>query len=184
MILYSNSMFLTPHTDVALAIKQSTGNPVLAFVVAWVSHFLLDLVPHGDRNLDTHAHKFGGLSRTFEKLFPSKFSSVDKKVRDKQTMIAVVGIIDAVLAGILFVAVWVYGSYFNFWVAFFAAAGATLPDVIWGMYVFFPKLVFLEKYQRFHRWWHHLLSDPLSLKAGMVLQGLVLALSAITLFAS
>lgn len=41
-------MTLTTHATLGAVIGQATGNPVLAFVIGFISHFLIDMVPHGD----------------------------------------------------------------------------------------------------------------------------------------
>ncbi|MBU4482126.1 hypothetical protein KKC16_01600 [Patescibacteria group bacterium] len=39
-------MYMTVHTPTALLIGVATHNPILAFVLAFISHFLLDIIPH------------------------------------------------------------------------------------------------------------------------------------------
>lgn len=44
-------MFLTTHAVVGIFISQQTNNPLLAFILAFISHFILDIIPHGDEEL-------------------------------------------------------------------------------------------------------------------------------------
>lgn len=44
-------MFLTVHTSAALAISQLPLANWLIFILAFLSHFVLDAIPHGDQNL-------------------------------------------------------------------------------------------------------------------------------------
>ncbi|MBI3963614.1 MAG: hypothetical protein HY341_01315 [Candidatus Kerfeldbacteria bacterium] len=44
-------MFNTTHVAVGVLISQHTETPLLAFVFGFLSHFLLDFIPHGDENL-------------------------------------------------------------------------------------------------------------------------------------
>ncbi len=44
-------MYLTTHAAVGVLISQQTTNPWVAFFGAFVSHFVLDFVPHGDERL-------------------------------------------------------------------------------------------------------------------------------------
>lgn len=41
-------MFITGHTTVGLTIGYVTGDPVTAFFSGWLSHYLFDIIPHGD----------------------------------------------------------------------------------------------------------------------------------------
>ena len=41
-------MTLTTHTAIGAVIGASVGNPVLGFVLGLSSHFLVDMIPHGD----------------------------------------------------------------------------------------------------------------------------------------
>ena len=41
-------MFLTPHVAVAVAIAAVLPNPILAIPLAFLSHFVLDMLPHWD----------------------------------------------------------------------------------------------------------------------------------------
>ncbi|MFA6428242.1 MAG: hypothetical protein WCW02_01720 [Candidatus Buchananbacteria bacterium] len=45
-------MLLTVHATAALAISQYVANPALAFIFGLGSHFLLDFIPHGDKDLN------------------------------------------------------------------------------------------------------------------------------------
>ncbi|MBI2636599.1 MAG: hypothetical protein HYW81_00160 [Parcubacteria group bacterium] len=41
-------MYITVHAAAGAAIGTLTGNPVLAFVGGFISHLILDMIPHGD----------------------------------------------------------------------------------------------------------------------------------------
>jgi hypothetical protein len=43
-------MLLSIHAAAGALIGQQTNNPLLAFVLAFVSHFVLDAIPHGDQD--------------------------------------------------------------------------------------------------------------------------------------
>jgi hypothetical protein len=43
-------MLLTVHAAAGAIIGQQINNPILAFVLAFVSHFILDMIPHGDQD--------------------------------------------------------------------------------------------------------------------------------------
>tara|TARA_B100001964_G_scaffold220336_1_gene263299 strand:+ start:366 stop:830 length:465 start_codon:yes stop_codon:yes gene_type:complete len=44
-------MTLTTHATLGAVIGHATGNPALAFIFAFISHFLIDMIPHGDTGL-------------------------------------------------------------------------------------------------------------------------------------
>lgn len=44
-------MTLTTHATLGAVIGKAVGNPVLAFIFGFISHFLIDMVPHGDTGL-------------------------------------------------------------------------------------------------------------------------------------
>lgn len=44
-------MFLTTHAAAGLFLSQQFDNPYLVFGTSFLSHFLLDFIPHGDENL-------------------------------------------------------------------------------------------------------------------------------------
>ncbi len=44
-------MFITTHATVGALVGAIIPNPYLAFVVGFASHFLLDMIPHGDEHM-------------------------------------------------------------------------------------------------------------------------------------
>lgn len=44
-------MTLATHATLGAVIGHGTGDPLLAFVLAFISHFLIDMIPHGDTGL-------------------------------------------------------------------------------------------------------------------------------------
>jgi len=56
-------MFLTTHTVVGVLISQHTPTPLIAFSLGFLSHFLLDFIPHGDEQLLTAEDKEHGRFR-------------------------------------------------------------------------------------------------------------------------
>ena len=55
-------MFLSNHAAVGALLAVHTDNPASAFVLGYFSHYLLDMIPHGDEKVGTSderkAHKF------------------------------------------------------------------------------------------------------------------------------
>lgn len=54
-------MTLTTHATLGAVIGHAVGNPALAFVFGFISHFLIDMIPHGDTGLadNFRVHKRG-----------------------------------------------------------------------------------------------------------------------------
>lgn len=44
-------MTLTTHTLIGAVLAKMTGNPLLAFLLGFTTHYLVDIVPHGDNRL-------------------------------------------------------------------------------------------------------------------------------------
>ncbi|MDP3955426.1 MAG: hypothetical protein Q8Q15_03635 [bacterium] len=52
-----------PHMIIGATIATKIGNPFLAFPIAFVSNFLLDLIPHWNPHLNTEMKKYGHVTR-------------------------------------------------------------------------------------------------------------------------
>ena len=52
-------MYLTTHAAVGVLISQSVSTPLAAFGLSFASHFVLDVIPHGDENVETWAREKG-----------------------------------------------------------------------------------------------------------------------------
>lgn len=59
-------MTLSTHTAIGAIIGLSVGNPMLGFIIGFTSHFLIDMIPHGDscisENLRVHKKKKGAFT--------------------------------------------------------------------------------------------------------------------------
>jgi hypothetical protein len=44
-------MTLTTHATLGAVIGHATGNPLSAFILGFISHFLIDMIPHGDTGI-------------------------------------------------------------------------------------------------------------------------------------
>ncbi len=44
-------MTLTTHATLGAVIGHAVGNPAIAFVLGFISHFLIDMIPHGDTGI-------------------------------------------------------------------------------------------------------------------------------------
>ncbi|MDD5749947.1 MAG: hypothetical protein PHO91_04220 [Patescibacteria group bacterium] len=102
-------MFITPHTSVAIWISTRVGDPLLAFVFGVVSHFILDIIPHGDDNIADHK----------------------KEKKEKLIYLMRIAFVDVFLACLLLYFFISSGSPVDYWVLFGAVLGAWLPDFAW-----------------------------------------------------
>jgi hypothetical protein len=49
-------MTITTHTAIAVAIGSVVGSPLLGFILGLVSHYAVDMIPHGDMHLREQDH--------------------------------------------------------------------------------------------------------------------------------
>ena len=104
-------MFLTIHSSAGIFIGSQINNPLLAFLLGFVSHLILDMIPHGDEGLGESKSQ----SAKIKKLF--LISSVDLLfvilLFNYLTSQNLIIFTPAVLAGLL---------------------GSLVPDFIWGLH--------------------------------------------------
>ena len=142
-------MYLSVHAPMGVLLAQNTESAPLAFLMGVFSHFLLDIIPHGDTHLDEWSNQ---------------------KYPQRLLMMAA---IDFVLM-IVILYFMLDNISFNPSVTAAAIAGATLPDFIWGLKIFIKKNTLLEAYVQSHKNWHKILPDIVSFKQGLVFQTLTL----------
>lgn len=159
-------MFLAVHATVGALAGASVTHPSEAFVLGFVSHFFLDMIPHGD-----------------EIIYQGYVAGT--KVRRAVLYVMVDALVTAALVGLVFLK----QDFFypvNVWLGI---VGGLLPDLLVGLaQIIRPKrtkgLVWrLDRFQKFHRWNHVLIINKwrkfqrdIPLYAGMMLQVLVLVL--------
>ena len=124
-------MTLTTHATLGAVIGHATGNPLFAFIFGFISHFIIDMIPHGDT----------GLADNYK----------IKKIRRKQAFAYVM--VDAVVA-ILFILILANTkdiiSVRNFtW----GIAGSVLPDLVVGLYEI-TKSKYLRWFNTLHFFFH------------------------------
>lgn len=153
-------MFLTVHATAGVIIGQATGNIWLALIAGIVSHFILDIIPHGDQNL------------------VDKNKKSKPKIRDLNKnelhLLRNIGLIDAMTT------LWLMNMlYFSGLVPFtfpimFGVIGGLLPDAINASYIFF-KIKWLKLYNKIHFNLHFFWNNfTVNFKTGLVIQGVFL----------
>ena len=126
-------MTITTHATIGAVIGQATGNPVLAFVIGFLSHFLIDIIPHGDT----------GLADNFR---------IYKKQRKQAVAYSIVDGIIAIFFVLLLANVKDIGQMSLFsW----GIVGAVLPDLLVGLYLI-TKTKYLRSFNRLHFYFHNL----------------------------
>lgn len=109
-------MLELPHTVVGAAIATKFGNPALAVPLAFLSHFVLEVVPHWNPHLYTETKKYG-------------------RVTDKSTRIVAIDVATSLIAG-TFIAYQALPNLTQAATILAACLAAVLPDVVEAPYFF------------------------------------------------
>lgn len=148
-------MFLTVHASAGIIIGQQTGNIWLALLAGFISHFLLDIVPHGDQDL-----------------IKDRYNITTEETR----LIRKLGIIDTLNAGLLVILIYLFGLITAPIAVLFAVVGSILPDYINAFYIFF-KLKWLKWYFEIHYKLHYVWNGfTVNFPQGIVIQTVTLTI--------
>jgi hypothetical protein len=149
-------MTLTTHAAIGAAIGTLVGNPLLGFTLGLASHFLVDMIPHGDNELSDrfHVHK--------KKKAPVAYVTVDYTLSFILTMMLVALRPDGI-SNLGFTA---------------AVVGSVLPDLMVGAADLFKKNPLLRAYRKFHFFFHDFFSrkhGDIKLRYSLLAQAVVVA---------
>ncbi len=158
-------MFITVHAAAAVLITKNISSAPLAFIIGLISHFLLDIPPHGDQKI---GRKF------FRHMFGEELQSKKNLKR-----LTAYGLVDGFVL-VLF-AIYLFRS-FDFaypdsvtW----GLIGGILPDLLVGLYTF-GKVKQLKWFFNFHGRIHYLLlnriKSDIPVKWGIAIQAAILAI--------
>ncbi len=143
-------MYQIIHGSAGLLIGSQTGNPWLAFILGFISHFILDAIPHDALEI--------------------------KRWQDKgqyMKKVALETILDLLLL-LLLILFLQQNNLLNLNYSIMAGvAGAILPDYIWGFGELFKiKSKWLERYKKMHNGNHALLrkNTYIPIKYGLPIQ--------------
>jgi hypothetical protein len=153
-------MFLTVHAAAGLAIAQHLKSPWLAFLCGFLTHPLLDAIPHGDCEFEPWLKRRPNTNKT---LF-------------------LITLIDLTVLAILLLGLEQRQFFTNPAVSLAAVAGSLLIDFLVGLYLVF-KIKWLKPIADLNHYSHHWL-DSLYHRVGFAAGGLfqlVLALFFLTL---
>ncbi len=124
-------MTLTTHAALGAVIGQTVGAPLWGFIFGLISHFLIDMIPHGDT----------GMADNYR----------IRKIKKKRAVAYVT--VDAIIA-ILFVLMLANTKDIESLKTFsWAIAGSVLPDLLIGIYDI-TKTSLLRWFNTFHFWFH------------------------------
>jgi len=153
-------MFLIVHTAAATVISQHTSHPMLLFLYSFLSHFVLDFIPHGDE-------KLAGVNNNKSKKFKRLFIAA-----------AIDGFL-IFLFSIYYLLVFAPAHYGLF---FIAMGGAMIPDLISGLSFVangrfkkdYPRLAAFQRlHKRIHTVFERKLNFLIPLKYGIIWQSFV-----------
>lgn len=131
-------MILTTHAVVGVALTQSLGSSPMMFIMGFLSHYVVDAIPHWHYTVPQIKHALdkspGATARDFEYSFLPDIMRIA---------------IDCAL-GLAFGIIFFSGSPVG---TISAVSGAVLPDLLVGLFLFYPSRV-LRWHFIFHRWMH------------------------------
>lgn len=161
-------MFLSTHALAGIIISQHVHNIPLAFGLGVLSHYLLDIIPHGDENLGDWV-KEKPIRRfltnfTIDMLFLALFIyTIRWKKEWPNPNIALAGIAGAMLPDIICYLYEIYRLYLLRW---FPNATKTIQNV--------TRLEsFFEHHERLHQWFHNTIERRVRMRTGLLLQALL-----------
>jgi hypothetical protein len=161
-------MFLSTHALAGIIISQHVHSVPVAFGLGLLSHYALDMIPHGDEKLGAWV----------KEKFIRRFAL---------TFLTDLGFL------VLFVyTVHVTGDWPLPNVALAAMVGAVLPDLIWAFYDAYRHFLmrhfpnarriiqdvtrlesFFNHHERLHRWFHAYVEKRLTFKVGLAVQAIL-----------
>jgi glucan phosphoethanolaminetransferase (alkaline phosphatase superfamily) len=142
-------MFLTVHAASGIVIGQYMTNPILAFIIGFILHYIIDMIPHGDTKVNSKyknpIHIGTAALFDFIILFFILISLLFAKVNLFKP---------SIITGML---------------------GAMLPDILQGFYYIY-RGKFFKKMQNIHNFFHDAISQKyeMSFILGIIFQLIIL----------
>ena len=144
-------MYLTIHAAAGAFIGEQVSSGLLAFILGFLSHFILDIFPHGDHEL----------IRKYRK---------GEKVK---TMFNAV-LIDGIATTIFVLLVFTKNNLINTNIVAWGILGSILPDLFVGIYELTKK--YFRRFRNFHYALHDFLKFDFSYLTGFIIQILIFLL--------
>jgi hypothetical protein len=141
-------MFLTLHAAVGALIGEEVSSPTLAFVLGFIFHFVLDLIPHGDEDLVKGYQDGARIKRMVS-----------------------VATVDAIVMAILFFIFYSQDFFFQPKVVIWGITGSIFPDFLIGVHEI-TKIKILDKFHDLHYFAHNFFFERfhLSFTKGLIVQ--------------
>ncbi|MFA5047947.1 MAG: hypothetical protein WC516_02820 [Patescibacteria group bacterium] len=157
-------MFITVHAAASVIVGEEITYPPLAFIISFLFHFVLDIIPHGDQQL---AKKFLGLNL-------SKF-----KEKGYIKTLALYGSLDACFLAFFLIFLFKNFQFPNRDSVVWAIIGGILPDILVALHKLTNSRL-LSWFNKLHFKVHHLAIDRLGgdipIKYGLVVEAVMLAI--------
>ena len=157
-------MFITVHAAAATIIGKSIPNPFLAFLAGVLSHFILDLIPHGD-------------SRMGKKFWAEKLKFL--KDNGELKMMALYGSIDSLVLAFFLIFIFKNFEFTRADNVIWAIVGSIIPDVTFAFYKI-KELKAIKWFYKAHNKNHNILVNKINfdlpLQYGVLMQIIVLTL--------
>lgn len=169
-------MFLSTHALAGIIVSQHVHSVPVAFGLGVLSHYVLDMIPHGDEKLGDW------VKQKFIRRFALTFLS------------------DMAFLALFIFTVRIKGEWPMPNVALAAMLGAVIPDLIWAFYDAYKNFLmrhfpnarkiiqdvtrlesFFNHHERMHKWFHAFVDKRITFRTGMVVQ---VVLAGVLLFVS
>lgn len=141
-------MFLTVHAASGIFIGSQVSIPWLAFLIGYISHWLLDFIPHGDEKL---------IDRTKYTEQELKWKLFYGATLDTIGIIALFYILTSTETVTLTSSI------------LWGMLGAVAPDYLWGLHKV-THIKVLKPIHKIHNWFHLKLTNNLPFKFGSLVQ--------------
>ncbi len=159
-------MFITVHAAAAVIIGKSIPNPFLAFLAGVLSHFILDIIPHGDSQM---GKKFWGQRLKF------------LQEKGELKFMAIYGSIDSLMLALFLIFLFKNFEFTRADNVIWAMVGSIIPDFTVAFYKL-KEFRAIKWFFRLHNKNHNLLVNKidfdLPLQYGVLMQ--IIILTAIT----
>lgn len=144
-------MLLSVHATVGAIIGENVNTPLLAFVLAFISHFLLDIIPHGDAKLI-------------------------KDYRDdfKKKGVYYLIIFDLISTVILLTLLFYFHKISWGRKVMWGIIGGILPDIMVAGHEIKEK--YFKRWHKIHNWMHDRINWSIPLKLGIIVQIIIIYL--------
>ncbi|MBN1778772.1 MAG: hypothetical protein JW816_00925 [Candidatus Buchananbacteria bacterium] len=145
-------MFLTVHATTALIIAKIAPNPIVAFLGGFISHYLLDGIPHGDED------------------FFAKFDGKKWKL-----VVGTIAAIDFSIMGLWLIFLLYQNQLPNLNNAMAAVVGSILPDFLNGLHILTDAKIF-NPFAKINQLSHRLMTKkPTPYRIGFFYQAIFFA---------